>query len=153
MKTFSSFLSKLNPFSQKRTELSEKHSTQIELLITQYPDLWEALKEVSYMMMNREVRKMIKAPNKDLIAARVEAIDDFIKECLTIKGKKYDNIVDQSGHLPVLEGKMGSIRENAAPNPIDMQADAKPRVLKLLDYIMSNDVRTRDGKIRTTIDR
>lgn len=142
------FLSRINPFGKKNNlDIKEETGINIERLIVQYPEIWEALKEVACSMMNRDARKMVTAADseKNKFSIRIQAFDDLLKECLTIKSKKYDNTVNIHGHAPILEGKPGA----PTLNPVETSVKKK----NIFHYIMSKDIRDKTGKVKLTIGR
>ena len=103
------FLSRLLPFGKKEAlEVPQKTREKIYSLVTEFPELWEALKEVGYIMMNQKARNMVltdKDKREDYVK-EILAIDGFIKTCLNIKEQQKDDEVELSGHLPVLKEAM-----------------------------------------------
>lgn len=101
------FLAKISPFGKRESlEVPIKTQEKIHALIVEQPELWEALKEVAYMMMNQKTRAAIVNNKKDTTYIdEILAIDDFLKVCLTIKEKKRNIEVEINGHLPVMPGK------------------------------------------------
>lgn len=143
------FLNRLNPFGRHNNlELRESTVIQIERLIVQTPETWEAIKDVACSMMNRDAKKMVKDKDsgRDKMANRIEALDDFLKECLTIKGKRYDNVVDLNGHLPVLQKNKNEESDQGEKEML--RATGKKK--NIFHYIMSEDIRNASWKKKLT---
>jgi hypothetical protein len=128
----------LNPFGKKeKLEISEKTGLAISQLVNEFPDLWDAVKAVAYAQMNACAREMITKTdrNRDLLAERIKSIDDLLKSFSKISSARYDETVERSQHLPVLKTKTIVKKEKKS---------------NIFDYIRSNDIRDRSGKIRLT---
>lgn len=135
------FISKIFPFGKREAlVVDEKVQERIYSLVAEQPELWEALKEVAYAIMNQKARVAIVAQKNDNYIAEILAIDDFLKMCMTIKEKKRDIEVETNGHLPTMA------------DTAKAQAPAK-KEKGIAHYLVSKDIKNKKGEARVTIRR
>lgn len=131
-------LKKLLPFGKKKKiEISEKTGSTIFRMMTEFPDFWEAIEDLVYTQMNIYSRDLISknGQERDRIADDIKCLDKLLKSFLLIKKTKYDDVVEKSGHLPILEPKVKT---------------KKGVRVNIMDYIQSRDIRDKSGNIRLT---